>query len=198
MKLISILFLLILTSCSLAPFGPTTSGRTTGQGNIQAQVGNINSSYHLQFAMGLSKEFDLGFTMEFGEISTTALFFKYAFINNKVGPSLAAEFGYGSTETTKFYYAGAVGSLAFSKEFELFLNGRINSVSTDETDIEKDKFHGNIKITDYELTYLQLTYGLNIWFSEQAGLSLYSTYYKGENLETQSDSIFGGSFLFKF
>jgi len=198
MKSYLILTVFFLTSCSLAPFGPTTSGRSAGKGNIFAQVGNVNSSYHLNFAMGLTKEFDLGFTMEFGEISTSAIHFKYSFLNNEVGPSLATEFGYGSTETTKVFYGGLTGSLAFSKEFELFVNGRVSSVSTDETDIEKDKFHGNIKITDYELTYLQLTYGLNVWFNKQAGLSLYSTYFKGNNLETKEDSIFGGSFLFKF
>ncbi len=148
--------------------------------------------------MGLSKDLDIGFVMEFGEIATSALFFKYAFLNNKVGPSVALEFGYGSTETSKIYYGGMVGSLAFSEEFELFLNGRVNNVSTDETDIEKDKWHGNIMITDYEVTYLQLTYGFNVWFNDSAGLSLYSSYFKGNNLETIDDSIFGGSFLFKF
>lgn len=188
----------LFSSCSLAPFSPTSSGRSYGAGKMQAEVGNNNSSYHLKFGVGVSKDFDAGFLMEFGVISTSAIFLKYSFINNKTGPSAAFEFGYGSTDTTIFYYGGLVGSLAFSKEFEIFINGRINSVSTDEVDIEKDTFNGNIMITDYDVTYLQGTLGFNIWLNETAGLSLYTTYFAGENLETQQDTIFGGSLLFNF
>ncbi len=196
--IVSVFILFCLTSCSLAPFSPTTSGRSYGQGKFRAEVGNTNSSYHLKFGLGVSKDFDAGFVMEFGEISTSALFFKYSFLNNETGPSSLVEFGYGSTESTKFYYGGMAGSLAFSKEFEVFVNGRINSVTTDEADIEKDKFHGNVKITSHELTYIQGTLGFNIWFSKTTGLSLYTTYYKGSDLETLEDSVFGGSFLFNF
>lgn len=199
MKILITLFTsLVFVACSIAPTGPTVSGRSYGKGNVQAEVGNINSTYHLKFGLGVSDDLDFGFTMEFGDIGTSAIFLKYSFINNKTGPSVASEFGYGSTDTTKFYYAGLASSLAFSKEFELFLSGRINSVSTDEADIEKDEFHGNIKLTSYDVTYFQLTYGFNLWFTENAGLALYSTYFKGTELETKQDSIFGGSFLFNF
>ncbi len=195
----ALLFLIfLLNSCSLAPYSSTTSGRSYGAGKVQAEVGNINSTYNLKFGLGVTKDFDFGFVMEFGAISTSALFMKYSFINNETGPSLSGEFGYGSTETTKFYYLGTTGSLAFSKEFELFLNARINSVSTDSSDIEKDEFNGNVKILAYDLTYMQATMGFNLWFTENAGLSLYSTYYKGEDIETLSDSTFGGSLLFNF
>lgn len=188
----------LFSSCSLAPFSPTSSGRSYGAGKMQAEVGNNNSSYHLKFGLGLSKDFDAGFLMEFGEISTSAIFLKYSFLNNKTGPSAAFEFGYGSTDTTIFYYGGLVGSLAFTEHFELFLNGRVNNVSTNEADIEKDQFQGNIKITEYNVTYLQGTLGFNIWLSEVAGLSLYSTYFVGDKIETQQDTIFGGTLLFNF
>ena len=194
--LIFLLLAMLLSSCSLAPFSPTSSGRSYGAGKMQAEAGNNNSSYHLKFGLGVSKDADAGFLMEFGEISTSAIFFKYSFLNNKTGPSVAGEFGYGSTDSTIYYYGGIAASLAFSEEFELFTNARINSVSTDQNDIEKDKFHGNVKITDFELTYLQASLGFNIWFTENAGLSLYGTYFKGENLETKQDTIMGGSFLF--
>jgi hypothetical protein len=192
----TILLILGLSSCSLAPFSPTTSGRSYGAGNIHSEAGNNNSSYHFKFGVGLNPDFDAGFLMEFGEISTSAVFLKYSFMNNKTGPSMASEFGYGSTASTIFYYGGLAASLAFSKEFELFINGRVNSVTTDESDIEKDKFHGNVKIIDYDITYLQTSVGFNIWFNENAGLSLYGTYFKGDNLETIQDTIMGGSFIF--
>lgn len=199
MKLITYLLLLLLYSaCSLAPFSPTSSGRSYGAGKMQAEVGNNNSSYHLKFGLGLSKDFDAGFLMEFGEISTSAIFLKYSFLNNKTGPSSAMEFGYGSTDTTIFYYGGIAASLAFSEEFELFVNGRVNSVTTDESDITKDEFQGNIKITDYDVTYLQASAGFNIWLTETAGLSIYATYFAGDKIETKQDTIMGGSLLFNF
>ena len=188
----------MMSSCSLAPFSPTTSGRSYGAGNVHAEAGNNNSSYHFKFGVGLNKDFDAGFVMEFGEISTSAVFLKYSFMNNKTGPSMATEFGYGSTESTIFYYGGLASSLAFSEEFELFLNGRVNSITTDQSDIEKDQFHGNIKITEYQLTYLQASFGFNIWLTDSAGISIYATYFKGDNLETKQDSIMGGSFIFNF
>jgi len=193
-----VIMVFTFSSCSLSPFSPTSSGRSYGKGHFYAAAGNVNSSYHMKFGMGVTEDFDAGFVMEFGEIATSAIYLKYSFINNEVGPSVNGEFGYGSTETTKHFYIGSAASLAFSKEFEIFFNGRINSVSTDETDIEKDEYQGNIKILEYQITYLQLSYGFNIWFSESSGLSLYSVHFQGEDIETSKDSIFGGSFLFNF
>ena len=199
MKLLLLLALsYFLTGCSTAPFAPTTSARSYGAGNLQSEIGNNNSTYHLKFGFGVTENFDAGFVMEFGEISTSALFFKYAFLNNKVGPSMGFEFGYGSTETTQFYYAGLNASLAFSEFFELWFSGRINQVSTAEEDIEKDTFHGNIKLTAYELTYFQSSAGFSVWLTPNTGFSLYATYFKGDDLETIQDTIYGGSLLVKF
>ena len=195
-SILVILTSLFLTSCSLSPFAPNNSGRSYGSGQLQAETGNVNNNYHMKFGYGISQNADLGFIMEFGALSTSALFFRYSFINNETGGSLGSEFGYGSTSTTQFYYLGATGSLAFSKDFELFINPRINIVSTDKSDIEKDEFNGNISILAYDINYLQLSYGFNIWFSEVAGLSLYSIYMKGTDIETIQDNVFGASFLF--
>ena len=191
-------FFILLTSCSLAPFSPTTSGKSYGKGKMQFEAGNVNSTYNLKFGLGASENFDAGFVMEFGAISTAAIFLKYAFLNNETGLSSAFEIGHGSTDSSVFYYGGLVASLAFTKEFELFVNGRINNVSTDETDIEKDKFNGNIKILAYDVNYLSLAYGMSIWFNQNNGLSLYSVYFRGTDVETLEDSTFGASFLFKY
>jgi hypothetical protein len=193
---IFIISLFTLTSCSLSPFAPNNSGRSYGAGKLQAETGNVNSNYHIKFGYGITQDMDAGFIMEFGAISTSAIFFRYSFLNNETGPSIGSEFGYGSTDTTKFYYLGFTGSLAFTKDFELFMNPRINIVNTDEVDIEKDKFNGNLKILAYDTTYMQFSYGFNVWFSEAAGLSLYSIYLKGTDIETLEDNVFGASFLF--
>lgn len=190
--------LTLLTGCSLAPFSATTSGRTVGAGKMKAEVGNSNSSYFIKFALGASEDFDAGFVMEFGDIATSAIFFKYSMLNNELGPSLSTDFGYGSTETTRFYYIGATGSVAFTKELEFFMSARLNDVSTDETDVEKGKENGNLTINAYNLKYLQFTYGMNVWISENVGLSVYSTVFRGEDIETTSDSTFGASLMLQF
>lgn len=189
---------LLLSSCSLAPFSTNTSGRSYGAGKFQAEVGNVNSTYNIKVGIGVSPNFDAGYVMEFGAIATSALFFKYSFLNNETGPSLAAEFGYGASDSSSFYYAGAIASLAFNKSFELFINPRVNFVNADKNDVEKDEFLGNVKLTELDTNYLQLTYGMNVWFNQSTGLSLYSVYFKGEDIETSSSSTFGAAFLFNF
>lgn len=196
--LILLIFSIVITSCSLAPSTPTTSGRSYGKGKMQFEVGNVNSTYNIKFGVGATDDIDAGFIMEFGAISTAAVFMKYSFINNETGLSSAFEFGYGSADPTVFYYAGLASSIAFTKEFELFVNARVNSVSTDEADIEKDKFNGNLKILAYDITYLSLAYGMSLWFNENNGLALYSVYYRGTDVETLEDSTFGANFLFNY
>ena len=196
--LLSLIILLTISSCSLAPFSSENSARSYGAGQMAAEVGNTNSSYFIKYGMGITEAFDAGLVMEFGGISTTALFTKYSFINNQTGPSLAMDFGYGSADQTKFYYIGTIGSLAFTEEFEIFTGIRFNSVSTDEKDVEKDEFNGNVKILAYDVNYLQLSYGFNVWFSKMSGLSLYLTHYRADDIETNQDATFTASLMFRF
>ena len=202
MKLQRIIFLFIIgltfNSCSIAPFSSTTSGRTAGAGNFQFDVGNVNNNFNLRMGTGLSPNFDMGFVMEFGSLATTALFAKYAITQNASGGSLAVELGYGASDSSSFSYAALVGSLSFSKNFELFAAPRINSIQTDSADVDLNENYGNFLLTDYEAVYFQLAYGFNIFFNKHSGLSLYSTYFDGENIETTSDSTFGANFLFNF
>lgn len=198
-KHISLLIILFsLSSCSLAPFSANTSGRSYGPGNMQAEFGNANSNYFIKLGGGLSKDLDVGYIMEFGVSSTSGIFFKYSFLNQETGPSLAMEMGYGGTETTTYYTGGVIGSLAFNKNFELFINPRINNVETDETDVTLGDSLGTIVVNAYNVTYLQVNYGLSIWFSKHTGLSFYSIWFKGEDIETTSEQSFGATMLFNF
>lgn len=190
--------LLILSSCSLAPFSPNTSGRSYGPGKMQAEFGSANSNYFIKIGSGLSQNLDIGYQMEFGASSTSGVFFKYSFINNKTGPSLAMEMGYGGTETTTYYSGGLIGSLAFNKNFELFANARVNRVETDETDVTLGDSIGNIEVNAYDVTYLQVNYGLSIWFSESFGMSIYSIWFQGEDIDTTSAQTAGFSMLSNF
>jgi hypothetical protein len=198
LKLLLLSFLFILTSCSLAPFSATNSARSNGAGNVSAEFGNSNSNYFIKMDMGLSKNMDIGYVMEFGNFQTSAIYGKYSFLNNKTGPSLAGEFGYGSSDETIFYYGGAIGSIAFSKSFEVFANVRLNQVSADENNIEVGDKVGNIEVEDLEATYVYASAGFNIWFTESTGLSIYTIYVKGEGVNADPQSSAGGAFLFKF
>lgn len=184
-------------SCSLAPFSPTTSGKTLGKGNLQTSVGQANENIYIRADVGLAENFDFGFVTEFGGISTSAIFVKYAFINNPVGLAWNLESGYGSSGATSLYYFGSTASIAFSQTLEFFLNGRLNSVSTDEADLELGDYHGNLKVNEFELEYLQFTYGMNIWLGNSLGLSLYNTHFTGDDIETRQDATFGAAFLYK-
>ena len=194
---LSILLILLLQSCSLAPFSPTTSGRSLGQGKLQANIGQANDNYYIKFAVGLSENLDAGFVTEFGGIATSSIFFKYSIINQPLGLSWNAETGYGSTGSTTQYYLGSTASIAFSSTLELFANGRLNNVSTDEADIELSDYHGNLRINEYDVQYLQFTYGLNVWLSESLGLSLYNIHFTGDDIETKQDATFGAAFLYR-
>ena len=195
-------FILLLTivltqSCSLAPFSPTTSGRSYGQGNLQANIGQANNNFYMKFGVGLSENFDTGFVTEFGTLATSALFFRYSIINQPTGLSWNTEAGYGSTGSTTLYYVGTTASIAFSETLEIFAGGRINNVSTDEADIDLGDYYGNVKVTEYELVYLQFTYGMNVWLGNGLGLSLYNTHFSGDELESKQDATFGAAFLYK-
>ena len=190
--------LVLFTSCSLAPFNATNSGRSLGNGNVATEFGNANSNYFMKASAGITEDLDLGYVMEFGEFSTSALLAKYSFLNNDTGPSVAGELSYGSSETTSFYSVGAIGSIAFNEAFEVFANVRFNSVSTDETDIEIGDSVGNIEVEKEEMTYLYGAVGFNIWFNKSNGLSLYNIYIQGDGVNADPQSSVGGAFLFKF
>lgn len=185
------------TSCSLAPFASHKSGKSYGAGSSQFEFGSANAGYYMKAGIGISESFDFGFVTEFGGFTTSGLYMRYSFINNPTGPALGMELGYGSSETTSYTYGGLVGSLAFTENFELFINPRIVNVSTDETDVELGKTVGNVKVLDYELNYLYVATGFNVWFSKSVGLSIYSIYVKGDQLETTEDQSAAGTFLLK-
>ena len=197
-KITILLLLSLMTSCSLAPFSSHKSGKSYGAGKSQFELGTVNASYYMKAGFGISENMDLGFVTEFGGFTTSGIFTRYSFINNATGPALAMEFGYGSSDTTTYYYTGLIGSLAFSENFELFINPRIVTVTTDETDIDLGQTVGNVKVNAYDVNYLYVSSGFNIWFSEVAGLSIYTVYIKGEDLETTEDQTTAGTMMFRF
>lgn len=198
MRIIQLLTLLFLTSCALAPFNATNTGRSLGAGGVQTEFGNANSTYFMKANAGITEDLDLGYVMEFGDFTTSGLLAKYSFLNNDTGPALAGEGAWGASDTTSYWYLGVIGSIAFNDAFEVFANVRYNSVSTDETDIDEGDKIGNIEVEDFEMSYLYGAVGFNIWFSKFTGLSIYNIYIQGDGVNADPQSSVGGAFLFKF
>lgn len=188
---------LFIQACSLAPFSPTTSGKSLGKGNLQTDVGQANDNFFIRLGVGLGEDFDAGFVTEFGALATSAIFFKYSIINQPIGPSWNLEGGYGTSGSTTYYYMGSTGSIAFSETIELFLGGKLINVATDEADIELGDYYGNLQVNEYDLFYAQISYGMNLWLSNNIGLSLYNIHFKGDDIETKQDATFGAAFLYK-
>jgi hypothetical protein len=197
-SLISIILLLALQSCSLAPFSSNKSARSLGPGNAQFELGSANSSYYLKLAYGASPDLDVGYVMEFGGFGTSGLFMKYSLVNQQLGPSHALELGYGGSDTSTYYYAGLISSLAFNEYFELFINPRLVRATTDEKDVDLGKTVGNVTVNDEDLTYLYLSTGMNIWISKSFGISIYSLYLKGDDIETKDDFTTAATAMFRF
>ena len=196
--LLSLLTLILLSSCSLAPFASNKSGKSYGAGNSRFELGSANSGYYIKLGFGASENLDIGYVMEFGGFPTSGIFLKYSLANNDTGASHATEFGYGGTETSTYYYAGFISSIAFTKDFELFVNPRLVKVQTDEKDVELGDTVGNVIVTEYDLSYVYLSAGMNLWLTETFGLSIYSIYVNGHGLETEENLSTATTAIFRF
>ncbi len=136
MKILLITILFIISGCSIAPFSSNKSARSLGAGNSQVELGSANSSYYLKMGFGASANLDFGYVMEFGGFASSGLYAKYSFKNAQLGSSYAFETGYGAGGDSTYYYGGLIASNAFSDFFELFINPRYVSVTTDENDVD--------------------------------------------------------------
>jgi hypothetical protein len=199
MKQLLILFTFVMIqSCSIAPFSSNKSAKSYGPGNAQFEIGRANSSHYLKIGYGATPNLDVGYVTEFGGIGTSGLFLKYSMVNNQIGVSHAAELGYGGSESSSYTYIGLISSVAFNEYFELFINPRIVQASTDDKDVELNDAVGNVIVTDEDLTYLYLSSGMNLWFTNTFGLSLYTIYLKGDGLETEEDFSSAATAMFRF
>lgn len=189
--------LFFISSCSLAPFSSTNTGRSYGAGKTSFEVGNSASNYYLRLGHGLSENFDIGYLIEFGLFSTSGIFTKYSFLNNDTGLAIAAELGYGGAGKSEYWYLGSTVSYKLGKSLEFYLNPRWNQVNVDSDDYNLGDDLGGISFDSLDVNYLYLAMGMNVWFSQDMGLNLYVIKFAGENIVTEG-SPFGASIIFGF
>jgi hypothetical protein len=188
---------IFLSSCSLAPFSSTYSGRSYGAGKANIELGNVASNYYTRLGYGVSKNLDVGYTVEFGNFNTSGVLLKYSFLNQPEGLSIAAEYSFGGTDKSEFWYGGGIVSLNMAKTIELYLNARYNRVDIDPADYELGDDLGGIQFEDYDLAYLYMAFGMNVWFSQTAGLNIYMIRLQGDNV-TNDGTPFGASMIFNY
>lgn len=194
----SLFILLLLSSCSLAPFAPNQSARSLGAGNSSVQMGSANANTYIQASAGLSDNIDLGYTMEFGDLFTTSgLFTKYSFINNDTGPSLALEAGWGALDTASHSYIGPIFSLAFNESVEFFISARYNWATTEEQDLEVGDKIGRLEVEKNNFSYILAHSGINLWASENIGISLFASYGIGEEITWHEGPAMGAALIFR-
>jgi hypothetical protein len=198
MKYISLILVTVLIqSCALAPFSPTSSGTTNGAGTSKASFGSANTNFYLKMDYGLSENFDIGYAMEFGSISTSGLYGVYSVLNQKTGLALAFEGGYGSSGDSSYAYLGMINSLGVSDNLEFFLNIRAVNVETSEDEVTLGDTIGAAKVTGYNPRYFYNTLGINIMTGESIGLSIYSIYIVGHDLYSPNGTGSGVGLIYK-
>lgn len=195
-----IIFILSLTSCSLAPFSNSYNGQSNGQSNWNIDLGaSANGAIpYLRIGRGFSSNFDFGVVTEVGFGILTGLWLKYSVLNNRRGFSFALDGGGGSGiggGESKYYYAGPVMSYS-GESLELYVLGRYNVVNLDSQDIEIGKNYGDITIPAYQFNYLSGAVGANYWLSEVFGINFNANILSAES-GSNSELFYGAGILFK-
>lgn len=197
MRFLLIMLLLLSSSCSLAPFSSTTTGRSYGQGKANFEIGNVASNYYTRLGYGISDNLDLAYIIEFGNFNTSGILAKYSFLNQDSGLSWALEYSMGGTDKSEYWYGGGIVSLSFDKALEFFINARYNRVTIHPDDYTLGDDLGGIAFEDTDISYLYMSAGMNVWFSENSGINLYIITTHGENVVNES-TPFGASMIFNF
>jgi hypothetical protein len=195
--LLGIFSLLLFCSCSLAPFSNVSTAQSNGEGSLDVDFGAAASgvTYYGRVGYGVSKNLDLGATLEVGALSATGLWGKYSFINNKENFSAAVLAGAGSGNNTNFNYFGAVISYKF-KKLEPYYVGRYNTVSLNDNNIELGDEFGDLVINALKLNYITNTFGINIWLNKKWALNLNSTLLSDAQITNSTTALLGVGFKY--
>ena len=182
---VSILFFLLLsTSCSIAPLKTPKTARALGKGHWEMDLGALPSSFSAY--RGFSENLDIGLTLEEQLGVVVELSGKYAFLNREEGSSLAIFGGVFSGSAlygdNRGFRVGGLWSYK-RKWWELYLVSTYNSgrwkagkpLDADEKDdLLIDFFY------DYEgrrnYSYIQSSLGSNFWFTKKFALSINTTF----------------------
>jgi len=193
-KILCLLIILILSSCSIAPLSSTKTARSLGKGKWEIDTGSSLASY-FSVSRGFTDNFDARATLEYQAFNVFALSGKYSFINREdEGLSFAAiAGGYVGIDTVKStgFYLGPVLSYKV-KWFEPFLILRYNTFEWEGVDLSSDQrdsfLFDLINFDKADGSYFQYTLGFNFWFTPKFALSLNAKF-----LHFLDDDIIEGS-----
>ncbi len=196
--LITLISLVLLASCAVAPFSSPKSAKSIGKSKNQIDFG-LSPTPYVMYGHGITKNWDLGFQGETQFFASLALgpWTRYSLINNRKGFSLAlyggASYGFGLL-TTYSVFGGPIISYRKGK-FEPYLLVRYNITSFSDFDADDTLFDSG----DSSINYLESVAGFNIWMKKDMGINLnVKHFYAFEDSGDDSIVLAGVSLLFKF
>ena len=170
---ISLLALLFLSSCAVAPLSNHITARPNGDGNSLLSAGTTIGAGgtgwvpSLKYSIGLSEKFDLGFQYEVVEYG---IWGKYAFLGTEEGFSLAGLAGTGLSFEGFYGYLGPIVSWK-SGWFEPYFLTRFNYVRYPEQKVDLASI-GEIHVEPGTYRYFQHTLGFMAWPLDWFGAGL--------------------------
>jgi len=199
-KLLLLIFVITLSSCSLAPVVSEKTARSLGGGNWETNVG-LSPALNLTVGRGFGDNFDLHVSVESQIVSLVDVGAKYAILNNREGLSLAVFGGaFSDVANSSGYYAGPILSYK-SGWFELYTLSKYNNVTwkADES-TENDDSVFDFKLTeDQTFNYWQAVVGMNLWFADGFGINVNGKKLFIENSSEDGDELIPSlHFLFRY
>ena len=163
----------------MAPFTSTKNARPLGQGNWEVSTG-ISPAVTLTMGRGMTDSLDLGATFELSLDSTTSLWGKYSLFDADVPVALALYGGGFRSSRGQGFFAGPVIDFQWGN-YQVFFVPKYNYVdwNSDWTRDDNDGFI--IRFLEERVghySYLQNLLGLNVWFTDGFGLSLYLHFFR--------------------
>ena len=169
--------------------------RVTANATILPQLA---PSYYFSGSLGLTRNFDMGMTIEqqFGPVFE--IFGKYALINSRNnGLSLAAYGGGYQGGGTRGHHIGPALSLKLGR-FETYFvaSYKGGAWEGEHTSVEDDDNVFKLKSGVYKIdfNYLQYSTGINLWFSQEFALNISAKrlYFYGTEADNSNDVVVPG------
>ncbi len=191
-KVLTILLILVISSCSFAPVTNTKTARSIGDGNYEMTAG-LSPAASFAMGVGVSDNFDLGLTIEQQLLPLLGIWGKYSLFNNNNDNaiSLAAYGGVFFGENVVDTYGSFAGPVLSYKYgwFEVYTSIIYNIVRWEDGELDfegdDDSFLDGISWNGDSVSYLQFTFGINLWFSDSFGLAVSGKHFMAIGSESQ-------------
>ncbi|MBX3020183.1 MAG: hypothetical protein KF799_00780 [Bdellovibrionales bacterium] len=194
---LALLSMCFLSACAVGPLVSQETARTVGDDKNEWLGGFGQAGYVIKYTRGIGKDFDFGVQWE---SLSLGIRFKYAFINQESGLSLAGALGAGTSIGGSHYYGDLLMSYK-SGFFEPYSMVRVVSVKTDPLEF-KDEDTGKMHFTVGRAQYVygQATLGARFWLDPNWLLSMEasSLFSMTKDVKISSNVFAGAAFGYRY